>query len=325
MSLIEKAVEKLTIETGRKSSEDLVHSAGFNDSEADTAYIVNGAYVDAESHHLPLFSEGIFMSPDALIKKVTTETTESPVKRRVTKQSVTIDLKRLGEMGMITPEMPNQLIAEEFRAIKRRLILNAAGIGEKVVENGNLIMVTSAAPGEGKTFVAINIAISIAMELDRTVMLVDMDAVKSDVTRVLGIDAKLGMTDLLADPELQMPDVLLRTNIERLSILPAGRRLSNVTEQLASEKMGGLVMEVARRYRDRIIVFDSPPVLATSEASILSSLVGQIVVVVAAEKTKRSDLANAIEQLDHSKEIGLVLNKHTERPEKEYYEHYQSL
>ncbi len=192
-------------------------------------------------------------------------------------QVQSINLARLHRMGVVAPDAEKSQIAEEFRIIKRPLIANAFGQGTARVKNGNMIMVTSALPGEGKSFCALNLAISMAMEMDRTVLLVDADVAKPRIPEYLGIHADQGLLDVLQDKDLKLSDVLIRTDIAKLTVLPAGRTYKRATELLASAAMTRLVEDIGNRYSDRIIVFDSPPLLATSEASVLATHMGQIV------------------------------------------------
>lgn len=233
-----------------------------------------------------------------------------------------IDHNMLLSLGMLAPGMGRSGIAEEFRHIKRPLLGNVLGTDGNTIPNANLIMVTSALPGEGKTFTAVNLAISIAMELDHTCLLVDADVARPNVMRTLGVyrpDAK-GLVDYLSDDNLALADLLLRTNIPKLSVLPSGRGNVQATELLASENMRRLAQELSVRYHDRIIILDSPPLLATSESRVLASLVGQIVVVVEAEKTRQSLFQQAVDLLDPNKYIGIVLNKdRNERAHGYYY------
>ena len=185
---------------------------------------------------------------------------ESPAKR------VVIDFDAIGAAGFITPHAPRSQIADEYRVIKRPLIDNAMGKSAAPVANGNLIMVTSAVPGEGKTFTAINLAMSIAMELDTTVMLVDADVAKPSILNVLGLSPGPGLLDVLSQDSLDLSGMLLKTNVEKLSLLPAGTQHPRATELLASDSMTRLLADMAKRYDDRIIIFDSPPLLVTTEA-----------------------------------------------------------
>lgn len=220
-----------------------------------------------------------------------------------------INLAKLHKAGMITPDGEKTQIAEEFRLIKRPLITNVFNQGAAQVKNANLIMVTSSLPGEGKSFCAINLAMSIAMEMDHTVLLVDADVAKPSLPGFLGLKSDKGLMDVLLDDKLQLGDVMIKTNVEKLSILPAGRGSRYATEMLASEAMSRLLQEMASRYRDRVIIFDSPPLLATTESRVLASHMGQIVMVVEAEKTTQEQLQEALAQIQSCDVVGLLLNK----------------
>ena len=199
-------------------------------------------------------------------------------------QRVEIDLEALAVAGIVSPNAPRSQVADQYRVIKRPLISNAMGKGPTLIANGNLIMVTSSVPGEGKSFTAINLAISIAAELDNTVMLVDADVARPSVLRVLGLPSGPGLLDLLLDNSADLSSMLLKTNIDKLSILPSGTPHARATEMLASDAMTNLLADMARRYTDRIIVFDSPPLLLTTEARVLATHMGQIVMVVKQRK-----------------------------------------
>jgi receptor protein-tyrosine kinase len=226
--------------------------------------------------------------------------------------TVSINLGRLKTAGFVTPDAERTEIAEEFRLIKRPLLTNALSQGMDAVPRGNMIMVTSSLPGEGKTFCTINLALSIAMELDRTVLLVDADVAKPKLLQYLGVRAEKGLLDVLRGHSAGMSDVLLKTNIEKLTLLPAGKSYKHATELLASDAMNTLIEDMASRYSDRIVIFDSPPLLATSEASVLASHMGQIVMVVEANKTPQAAVREAIGQIEDSGAvISMLLNKIT--------------
>jgi protein-tyrosine kinase len=233
-----------------------------------------------------------------------------------------INLARLKQAGLITPDGERSQLAEEFRVIKRPLLMNAFGRGAARVANGNLIMVTSSLPGEGKSFCAVNLAMSIAMERDHTVLLIDADVAKPSVPRYLGLKTDRGLMDLLIDDSLQMSDVLIKTNVEKLTLLPAGRGHRYATELLASNAMDRLLDDVARRYPDRIIIFDSPPLLATSEARVLAAHMGQIVMVVEAEKTTHEAVKEALKHIEGCEVVGMVLNKGKMAGGTDYYGYY---
>ena len=220
-----------------------------------------------------------------------------------------INLARLQQLGMVTHEGGRTGVAEDFRTIKRPLLRAAHGIDGPRVHKGNLIIITSALPGEGKTYCAINLAMSMAMERDTTVLLVDADVARPAVLNVLGLEARPGLMDVLLDEELDLSEVILKTNVPALSLLPAGRRNKHATELLASRSMSRLLDDIATRYPDRIVVFDSPPLLMASEASILASQMGQVVMVVEAERTTHSAVREALSQIEPCRHVELIYNK----------------
>ena len=211
---------------------------------------------------------------------------------------VELDLQVLSAAGIIRPDAPRSMLADEFRVIKRPLIDNAMGKGASQIENGNLIMITSALPGEGKTFTATNLAMSIAMELDNTVMLVDADVARPNLLKRLGVPPARGLMDVLVDESIELSQVLLRTNVEKLTILPSGTPHPRATELLASDAMINLLADMANRYSDRIIIFDSPPLLVTTEARTLAARMGQVVIVVKAEGTAHADVRHSLATLE---------------------------
>ena len=222
---------------------------------------------------------------------------------------VDLDLDALVASGIVSPNAPRSQIADQYRVIKRPLITNAMGKGAAPVENGNLIMVTSALAGEGKSFTAINLAMSIATELDNTVMLVDADVARPSVLRVLGLPASPGLLDLLVGDVADMSSVLLKTNIDKLTLLPSGTPHLRATELLASDAMTQFIANIAHRYSDRIIIFDSPPLLLTTESRVLASHMGQIVMVVHAQKTLQTDVQHALASIESCPVKMMVLNQ----------------
>jgi exopolysaccharide/PEP-CTERM locus tyrosine autokinase len=208
---------------------------------------------------------------------------------------------------MITPDGERTPIAESFRRIKRQILANATN--PKTAAPANLVLVTSALAGEGKTFCAINLAISIALEVDRTVLLVDADVAKPFVPKTLGLNVEQGLMDVLLDRRIDLAQVLWRTDIGKLTLLAAGSAHQRATELLASDAMRTLLQEMAERYHDRIIIFDSPPLLSASEAGVLASQMGQIIIVVEAGKTSEAALRAALGHVESSRVAGLLLNK----------------
>lgn len=225
-------------------------------------------------------------------------------------QAVELNLDALRTAGILLPGDPRSELADEMRVIKRPLIRNMQA-GAEAPARANLVLVTSALPGEGKTFIAINLAMSLAMELDRQVLLVDADVVRSSLIGRLGLTPGRGLLDLLNDPALEPADVLLRTNIPKLTLLPAGTPCVNSTELLASPAMDQLLDELSSRYPDRIVVFDAPPLLPTTECQVLATRVGQVVMAVAAEQTPQSAVTQAFAALESCPVVLSVLNKCT--------------
>ncbi|NIM41223.1 MAG: polysaccharide biosynthesis tyrosine autokinase [Hydrogenophaga sp.] len=231
---------------------------------------------------------------------------------------VQLDLDALTEAGFVTPKAQRSLTAEQFRVIKRPLLTNAMGKGAAPVTHGNRIMVTSAMAGEGKTFTAINLAMSMAMELDHTVLLVDADVSRPSIMKTLGLPSGPGLLDLLLANQTEMSDALLRTNIDKLTLLPSGTPHPRATELLASDAMSALVEEMGRRYPERIIIFDSPPLLMTTESRVLATHMGQIVMVVQAGQTQRAQVRHALETIENCPIKLMVLNQVREEERNSY-------
>lgn len=256
----------------------------------------------------PPLAEPVAAAPVVVAPNPAVAEAPAPKPVQVSKR-VEIDLEALAIAGIVSPNAPRSRIADQYRVIKRPLIGNAMGKGATLIENGNLIMVTSSVPGEGKSFTAINLAISIAAELDNTVMLVDADVARPSVLRVLGLPPGPGLLDLLVDGSADLSSMLLRTNIDKLSILPSGTPHERATEMLASDAMTRLLVDMGKRYSDRIIIFDSPPLLLTTEARVLATHMGQIVMVIHAEKTLRSDVQDALASIEACPVKLMLLNQ----------------
>jgi protein-tyrosine kinase len=284
----------------------------------------------AQSHGLQVPEAQAFPVP-APVVEAAPATAPAPASKagndglvRTSTRKVDLDLARMRELGMVTAAGGRTALVEDFRIIKRPLIKKAFAERAPGDLPGNLIMVTSSLPGEGKTYCAINLAMSIAMELDHTVLLVDADVARPSVLRTLGLPAQRGLMDILVDESLDLSDVMLRTNVPTLAILPAGTSTPRATELLASAAMTNLVMEIAHRYPDRIVIFDSPPLLLTSEARVLASHMGQIAVVVESETTTQHAVKESLSQLEGIANVNLIYNKTREFPgiEESYDYHY---
>ncbi|GEM_PF-576883 len=210
---------------------------------------------------------------------------------------------------VLSPEGGRDRLAEEFRLIKRPLVTRALQDRDHAQGHANLVMVTSSLQAEGKSFVSLNLAISIAMEMDSTVLLVDADVAKPGLSRFLGVADRPGLIDRLVDEKRDLAYLLLRTDIPKLTVLPAGSRHKRSTELLASSKMRELLDEMATRYADRIVLFDSPPLLESTEAGVLAAQMGQVVFVVASESTSQMLVKEALTAFDNLDTVSVVLNK----------------
>lgn len=238
----------------------------------------------------------------------------------------TINFERLDKNGHISLNGDRKQINEEYREIKRKLLVNAFGSLAKTLHNPNIIMVTSSRPSEGKTFTATNLAMSIASEQDKTVLLVDADVLKPNVLNTLGLERRKGLMEYLTGDVEDISDVLYPTNIDKLKIIPAGKSHHLSTELLASQKMHETVDEFANRYPDRIVIFDTPPLIGINESAILANFAGQAVVVVEEGKAKIGDIKMSVERLNPDMAIGFVVNKsvHNDTDGSGYYGYYYS-
>ena len=220
-----------------------------------------------------------------------------------------LDLAALEAKGHISLTGNRSKINEEYREIKRKLLQNAFGALSSTLKNSNIIMVTSGRPSEGKTFTATNLALSIASEQDKTVLLVDADVLKPNVLRTLGLPRQQGLMEYLIGEVSDIAEVLYPTNLDKLKIIPAGKSHHLSTEFLASKKMESTIEEFANRYHDRVVVIDAPPLLGINETAILANFAGQAVVVVEENRAKLSDIQACVERLNENMAIGFVVNK----------------
>lgn len=222
---------------------------------------------------------------------------------------IDIDLVRLQKEGFLTPQNQRSLIAEEYRVIKRPLLRAAFDRSGEAGHLNHVVMVTSAKPNEGKTFTSINLAMSVASERDLYVLLVDCDIRRMELSTKLGIAERKGIMDVLLNPSLQVSDVMLKTNIPNLAVIPSGQPVAQATELFASQGMTKLVDDIASRYPDRFIIFDTPPILASSEPGVLAMHVGHVIIVVAAGETSRKAITESLPLVNSCPNVHFVLNR----------------
>ena len=290
MSLVELALKKM--QAARASADDKQSASNAAKPARPQSRLAEGVIgeVVARGSHRPL------------------EDLDAPLPPNHNKM-VRIDQVALRLAGLAPPEHQHRQIADQYRHVKRPLIGAATGRGVPKVDRGQLIMMASAMSGEGKTFTSINLALSMALEKDVHVLLVDADVAKPHISRILGVERELGLMDVLRDPALNIESVILPTDVSNLSVLPAGQRSETATELLASQRMEETVKYLASSDASRIVLIDSPPLLLTSESRALAQCVGQVVIVVRADITPQQAVLDAINKVGENKSISLVLNQ----------------
>ncbi|MBK6737174.1 MAG: AAA family ATPase [Haliea sp.] len=329
MSIIEKAVNALG--KGKDSGRGNADQAGTGAEGADLANtvqraesgpVVNNPVNAGDSSHVGDPGSAAYFAESQSEAEVVTDTElVSPDPANMVK----IPFKELRELGMLTPAIPRSAIAEEYRTIKRPLLVNIAGDAvTPAIPHGNLIMVTSALEGDGKTFSSICLALSIAMEREKNVLFVDADTAKAEAGRMLGVPSTSpGLIDVLENENARVSDFILPTNVEKLRILPAGGLHTHANELLASARMHKLMLRLSEEDPNRVIVFDSPPLLLTTEAAVLASFMGQIVFVVSSDSTPQHAVTQAIEHIGEDKMVGMLLNRARKRTNPYSYYTYE--
>jgi exopolysaccharide/PEP-CTERM locus tyrosine autokinase len=244
---------------------------------------------------------------------------EAPESGSSAQTRIAIDFDLLRSQGELPEKGLERRFADYYREIKRPLI--HAMLAGEARPDSRLVLVTSAMPAEGKTFTALNLALSIARERDVSVLLVDADVPKGHLSRTFGLQGAPGLLDALADETVDIDGLVVGTDIKGLEVLPAGRPTEGAAELIASARMGQIATRLARHQR-RLVLFDSPPLLASSEARALKQIPGQILIVTRAGRTPRQALLDAIALIDKTKLHGLVLNDAHASNGDDYYTHY---
>ncbi len=237
---------------------------------------------------------------------------------------VAIDGEKAMSRGLLPPQDMVKRMREEFRRIKWPLLDVALRRTPSTLERPNLIMVTSSVPSEGKTFSSLNLALSMAREQDCAVILVDADLAKPKLSRALDLGDAPGLSEYLSRPSMHLADVVLRTSVERVYLLPSGAPNASGPELVAGLRMQQLIAELSALPSGYVVLFDSPPLLATSEAQVLSRLVGQVALVVKADSTPRQAVQEAVSLIHKSAALGVVLTQNTGSFGSQYYGEYYS-
>jgi receptor protein-tyrosine kinase len=314
MSTIEKALDKLLAQEPVTAQAKSAVSSAHEEQLVPSDTLTTEAQAPTPNASIPsdaaVASQETFdVEPSDVSKQSESLVGGKSSQSSIVRPELHIDFSRLSELNFVSLATERRLISEEYRVIKRKLINNAFGPLSSTLNHPNLILVSSTRPGEGKTFTSVNLALSIALEQDKTVLLVDTDVLRPNVARTLDIQVPLGLTDYLSNDDVKVNDILYSTNVERLKIIAAGRPHHLSTELLASDKMVALANEFASRYPDRIVIFDAPPLLGITETAVLASMCGQAVVVLEENKTKLNELEKALSLLPKELAVGFVINK----------------
>jgi exopolysaccharide/PEP-CTERM locus tyrosine autokinase len=296
MSIVEKALQKAQVKTDRPATRD---------AAAPTPDPAPGGH-----------------RPPGRATQPATPDVAAPGARPARGGTVALDFVQLRQDGRLAPEALSHQTEEEFRRIKWP-ILNAIAHreGARPAEN-NIVLVTSAIPGEGKTFTALNLALSFARDRDLEVLLVDGDVAQPSLTASLGLTGRPGITNLLRDTSLQLDDLVYSTNIPQLEVVPSGARQDNAPELFASARMAVIVAQLCARASPGVVIVDSPPVLATNEAQVMTRYAGQVLMVVRADYTEQRVLAEALTLIDRARPVSAVLNRVEPSLVSRYYSHY---
>jgi len=337
MSIIERAVEKLASQdkvAAKEKSQSLEKDPEFvgggkheaKDDIAEKAGKIASKSEKGDTGSFPELNESVMQQhEDVPAKSAVSKTVEADHQDSISadgaRQAETksnkpeIAISRLGIEGVLSSKGGRTRLAEEYRLIKRPLLVKAFSAAEAVSRHSpsllhnNVIMVTSSVASEGKTFTSLNLAISIAMEMDQTVLLIDSDLAKPGLSKMLGIDGSKGLTDYLSNDTKDLRHVLKHTDIPKLTVMGAGTAHGRSTELLTSRAMERLLNELATRYPDRIIIFDTPPLLATTESVALARQMGQICLVVESALTPQYVVKQALALLHSTESVSLILNK----------------
>ncbi len=235
---------------------------------------------------------------------------------------IVIDWAAVRAAGYLPEESESRRFADYYRQIKRPLIEKV--LTAESAADARLILLSSALPGDGKTFTAVNLALSMARERDISVLLVDADLPRSRISEIFGLRGELGLVDALLQESRDVESYVVRTDVRGLDILPAGGQVENSTELLASARMVQIATRLATRHPRRLVLLDSAPLLGSTEARALVRIPGQIALVVRAGETPRQAVLEAIAHLDEEKLQGFILNEASTARGSGYYYGYSS-
>ncbi|MEL6949421.1 MAG: protein tyrosine kinase [Pseudomonadota bacterium] len=307
MSKVQKALKRIRDSRAR--------SGGSGESKRPQQRVVNDAPPAYEPAEPPVAATPAAEpaapapAPAQPTQVVSLDETSSLPRVVVPEQVVSVEREALLDAGLLTGSEPDPAVAASYRRIKRPLITNAFSRGAMVGDCANVIMLTSAMPGAGKSFCSYGLAVSIAQERDIGAVLIDADVLKPTITHAFGLERNTGITDFLTDESIAVDDLLVRTDIDDIVVIPAGAVREDSTELLASRRMRRLIQALSVAFSDRLVILDTPPMLLTTEAQVLADHVGQVVLVIEAGVTGHGDVLEVLEGLDKDKPVNAILNK----------------
>jgi exopolysaccharide/PEP-CTERM locus tyrosine autokinase len=255
----------------------------------------------------------------AALPAATSPEPTSPLDPPCVHKRIGVDFVALRAAGYLPEQGQEPRFAESCHRIKRPLVDHALAAG---AEDARLILLSSALPGDGKTFIALNLALSMARERDISVLLIDADLARAQITRVLGMAHEPGLLQALQDTRVEVESLVVETDVANLQVLPAGRPLDGAAELIASARMREIIGRLVGRDPRRLVLFDSPPLLISSEARALAPIAGQIVLIARAGRTPLRAIVDALAHIDKMKLRGLVLNDGHIGNEHGYYDYY---
>jgi receptor protein-tyrosine kinase len=319
LNLIERMAKRLAAEDALATSAAQPRTAGLVERAAQKVASLPAAASEIQEAGGGERTEHLGQKP---AHAPVSEPASSPGIAPTNPKRIRLDFRALRQNGMITPDNMTSAISNEFRGIKRKLLQKVRDPKTRLAVN-NLIMITSSLPGEGKTFSSINLALSLAAEKGLHVLLIDADIIRPSVGNMFVSPPQEGLTELLNGTIGNVSDVLCRcVDIPNLSVIFSGNPKSGSPELISSSQMVNLCRELSNRYPDRVIVLDTPPVLASSEAAILASYVHQVIMVVSADQTDKHQLRTSLEAVSSCQNINLLFNKAPNWNEAEYQSYY---
>jgi exopolysaccharide/PEP-CTERM locus tyrosine autokinase len=270
-------------------------------------------------HPVPVAAVSSVPSPAEVVQPAEPGKPTEPIERDTGVPDLTIDLEALRARGLLPEAGQERRLADQYRRIKRPILNRVRELTGQFGHRAQILMVASALPGDGKTFTSVNLALSIARERDFSVLLIDADVSKRHITRAFGLENRSGLLDAVVQQTTYVDAFTVTTDIPNFSILPAGRPQDTATELLSSVTMMAVTANLCYADPQRVLVFDSSPLLVSSEARAIASLATQIILVVRAGVTPQVAVREAKASVEESKLTGIIFNGNQKAMGDDYY------